>query len=185
VKNLAIFLLLVGLASVLAVPASADSITITEGTTNLDLRAVVNPGVLALCDVISPTGGGCATTSDIVLWTPFYLDFGGGLVQVDTIVTFCSDSGDGDNDPNDHGFGGACGSEINWFTQESAADAPGTETTVYLPDATRPGGSSTNDPSLTYNLISDTSAVPEPTSLVLFGSGLLTFVGVIRKRLGN
>jgi hypothetical protein len=185
VKNLMMLLLFLGLTSAAAAPAFADSVpvtpvTVSEGTSQL-LGRVLQPGAVGLCDILPQDGCPVGSRSDFVIWIAVLDDSG---KQVDTRVAMCSDP-DNSSDSSDS-FLAECNTTINpsVILQEAGVEN-GIESTPWNPGSTDPGGAPAGTPAASYNLISDTTPVPEPSSMLMLGSGLLGVVAALRrKRLG-
>jgi hypothetical protein len=165
----------------LAFPATAATLTVQEPVSGQLLGQIVNPGFVVLCDgPVNSDSTGCTQPSAGSDTLVFQNVFNSAGAPVDTNMLFCSDIADG-SDPGDISIAGCTliRGTPTFLAIPEANFEQGQELTVYTPTANQAGGGTGN----TYNLISDTSQVPEPGSLVLIGSGLVALAYRLRSRI--
>jgi hypothetical protein len=127
---------------------------------------LLNPPGLVVGDVLmsDPGCGGCL--SDVVRFNP------------DGTLVFYSDNTDGANAGADTGLPTAF-YPINVSIPE-VGDVGQVQYAIYIPGAGMPGYVAGAFAPIEYTFISDT---PEPGTLVMFGSGVLGLVGLLRRKI--
>lgn len=164
---------LVGMVLAMSSMAFADTVTIDENNYTFILPfndAVV--GGLHLCDgAVGSDGVSCVSQiSDIVAWRNDAYTKGSDIT---TQSVYMYSYGDADSPADITGTKFPAVKGVALYLAEPPL-VNGAETLIYTPTADQPGYEIGGDGKpVTYQITSDTTAVPEPPTLMLLGIGLL------------
>lgn len=154
-------------------PASATTIVLTESSGTCDH--------IVGCTIDLPFS---PVTGQVLLLDPDFFNLPLDVITFDSTTNtavFASDNIDGFDDPADtFGPPSPLTNQIS-LTEPSVESGP--ETLLYDPLPGQPGyGLDDSGAPVSYSITSDSGAAPEPSSLLLFGAGLISLAAVRRRR---